>query len=99
MSLSFLFKSDASDRNFLQMQMSGWYIFVQLEALEVVKNSTVKVIKALQTLARLCAQICSKIARHRSGLCPASSFPPTHRLERLTSILHEYHARLGIQQE
>lgn len=95
MSLSFLFKSesDASDQNFLQMQMSGWYIFVQLEALEVVKNSTVKVIKALQTLARLCAQICSKIARHRSGFCPASCLPTIHKLEKLTSILHEYHAR------
>jgi ribosome-binding factor A len=48
------------------MQMSGLYFLVRLEALEVVKNSAVKTIKALQTLARLINQVVSDIARHRS---------------------------------
>lgn len=46
-------------------QVSGLYILVRLEALEVVKNSTVKVVRALQTLARLCSQLAGVIARHR----------------------------------
>ena len=49
------------------MKVTGWYFLVRLEALEVVKNSTVKVIKALQTLARLCTQIAGDIARHRQA--------------------------------
>lgn len=51
------------------LQMKWWYVVVPLEALEVVKNSTVKVIRALQTLSRLCAQVASDIARHRCCFC------------------------------
>ena len=49
-------------------QVSVLYFLVRLEALEVVKNSAVKTIKALQTLARLLNQVVSDIARHRYRL-------------------------------
>lgn len=49
----------------LHLQVKTWYVVMPLEALEVVKNSTVKVIRALQTLSRLCSQLASDIARHR----------------------------------
>lgn len=63
------------------MKVSGWYILMRLEALEVVKNSTVKVIKALQTLARLCSQIAGDIARHRSATHkPPSTCSSAHQV-------------------
>ena len=43
----------------------GWWYFMPVEALEVVRSSAVKVIRALQTLSRLCSQVASDIARHR----------------------------------
>ena len=46
------------------LQASWWYV-VPADALELVRVSSLKTAKALQTVAKFCAQVCTDIARHR----------------------------------
>ena len=46
------------------LQVSWWYL-VPADAVELVRVSAVKTVKALQTVARFFTQVCTDIARHR----------------------------------
>ena len=46
------------------LQASWWYL-VPADAVELVHVSSVKTVKALQTVARFFTQVCTDIARHR----------------------------------
>lgn len=46
------------------MQASWWYV-MPADALELVRVSSLKTVKALQTVAKFFAQVCTDIARHR----------------------------------
>ena len=46
------------------MQASWWYV-MPADALELVRVSLLKTVKALQTVAKFFAQVCTDIARHR----------------------------------
>ncbi|CAL5219001.1 g756 [Coccomyxa viridis] len=48
-------------------QASWWYL-VPADAVELVRVSSLKTVKALQTVARFFAQVCTDIARHRLTL-------------------------------
>lgn len=48
------------------LQASWWYL-VPADAVELVRVSSLKTVKALQTVARFFTQVCTDIARHRSG--------------------------------
>ena len=49
---------------FPAMQASWWYV-MPADALELVRVSSLKTVKALQTVAKFFAQVCTDIARHR----------------------------------
>lgn len=66
--------------------MPSWYLLFQLEAVQVVKHSAVKVLRALQTLSRLCSQLAAQVARHRQVAypptqlrLPVEAFKPMHK--------------------
>lgn len=59
-------------------QATWWYV-VPLDAFEVVRASSLKVIRALQTLSRFAVQVGCDISRHRSSaLCSLPAFSCCH---------------------
>ena len=51
-------------QSLIAMQASWWYV-MPADALELVRVSSLKTVKALQTVAKFFAQVCTDIARHR----------------------------------
>ena len=51
------------------MKQVSWWVVVPLDALELMRLSSVKVLRALQTFARIAMQLSSGIARHRCEAC------------------------------
>lgn len=54
-----------------KLQASWWYV-MPADAVELVRVSSLKTVKALQTVAKFFAQVCTDIARHR---CEPCAFP------------------------
>lgn len=59
------------------LQASWWYV-MPADAVELVRVSSLKTVKALQTVAKFFAQVCTDIARHRCELSASTILQEKH---------------------